>query len=108
MRRFPSTPRKKAIGMFILFVFIPLFIAWYWVFFLDHKPGIDTLIILGAFAVLVVYLFFRYRGKAEALLFGKKPPAEEAQMEEPGEEGGEELPEEAESEEVEDDLEEQA
>jgi hypothetical protein len=64
MRRFKTTPMKKLVGMLILFVFLPLFLLWYWVFFLGHKPGTDTMIILAAVAVLCAFLYYRYKKQA--------------------------------------------
>jgi len=105
MRRFPSTPEKKSIGMFILFALIPLFIAWYWIFFLDHKPDSNTLIILGVFALLIGYIYYKYREKVEALLFGAKPEPAEDPVEEPVEDDGEQSLDEELSERLDEELE---
>ena len=85
MRRFKTTPQKKLIGMLILFVFIPLFLLWYVVFFLDNKPGLDTLIILGLIIVLALYFYFKYKKQIDAIASGKAqtPGPEEALAEEP-------------------------
>ncbi len=61
MRRFETTPLKKLAGMVILFVFIPLFLVWYWVFFLGHRPGVDTSIIIACAVLLLVYSYLKYR-----------------------------------------------
>ncbi len=90
MRKFKTTPQKKLVGMLILFVFIPLFLLWYIVFFLDNKPKPDTLIILGACIVLGLYFYRRYKKQIDALTGVKpvlqEPPASE-QTEEEVEEG---------------------
>lgn len=82
MRKFKATPQKKLIGMAILFVFVPLFLLWYWVFFLGHKPGTDTMVIIACVAALAAFLYLRYEKQA-ALAKVQSGPAE-----------GEELPEE--------------
>lgn len=82
MRKFKATPQKKLIGMAILFVFVPLFLLWYWVFFLGHKPGTDTMVIIACVAALAAFLYLRYKKQA-ALAKTQFGPAE-----------GEELPEE--------------
>jgi Ca2+/Na+ antiporter len=66
MRRFKTTPEKKTAGMVILFVFIPIFLLWYLVFFLDNKPGLDTGIIIVAVAALLIYLYLRYKKQVGA------------------------------------------
>ncbi len=75
MRRFQTTPRKKLVGMLILFVFIPLFLLWYWVFFLDNKPGPDTMVVIVCVAILAAYFYLRYKRQIDALAAGQ--PAEE-------------------------------
>ena len=123
MRKFKATPQKKLIGMAILFVLVPLFLLWYWVFFLGHKPGTDTMAIIACVAVLAAFLYLRYKkqlAKAQSMpTEGEELPAEgeslpeddeteseekggkEAEFEEGGEEGAEEDEiEEAESEEA--------
>jgi len=67
MRRFKGTPQKKFIGMLILFVFIPLFLLWYVVFFLDKKPSTETMIILGLVAVLALFLYWKYKKQLRAI-----------------------------------------
>lgn len=91
MRKFKTNPQKKLIGMAILFVFIPLFLLWYWVFFLGHKPGTDTMVILACVAALAAFLYLRYKKQLA------KAQAEPAEGEELPEEG-EGLPEEEETE----------
>lgn len=102
MRRFQTTPRKKLVGMLILFVFIPLFLLWYWVFFLGNRPGIDTIVIIACVAVLAAYFYLRYKKQINALAEGQAaepepeetaPTAEEEFEQEP-EEPAEEEPEE--------------
>ena len=83
MRRFQTTPQKKLIGMLILFVFIPLFILWYLIFFLDNKPDEATIAILVCIALLGIYFYRKYRKQIEALAAGVAP------VEEPVEEEGE-------------------
>ena len=75
MRRFQTTPQKKLVGMLILFVFIPLFLLWYFIFFLGNKPGTDTIIILACVAILAAYFYLRYKRQIDALAAGQ--PAEE-------------------------------
>lgn len=123
MRKFKATKQKKLIGMAILFMFVPLFLLWYWVFFLGHKPGTDTMVILAAVALLAVFLYFRYKkqlAKAQAGVEGEELPEAgnglpedgETESDEEGEEeaeSGEEGEEEAESKEApEEDEEEEA
>ena len=67
MHRFKTTPQKKLVGMLILFVCIPLFLLWYVVFFLGRKPGLDTLMLLAAVAVLASYLYYKYRKQVAEL-----------------------------------------
>ncbi len=105
MRKFKSTPKKKAIGMFIFFVFIPLFFIWFWVFALDNKPDQNTLVILGAFALLVAYLFLRYREKVLIVLF-EQPVKKMSEEEELLDQKDKESEETSESEETVEDLEE--
>ncbi|MFA4855918.1 MAG: hypothetical protein WC634_05030 [archaeon] len=116
MRKFKATPQKKLIGMAILFVLVPLFLLWYWVFFLGHKPGTDTMAIIACVAVLAAFLYLRYKkqlAKAQSMpAEGESLPEDdeteseekggkEAEFEEGGEEGAEEDEiEEAESEEA--------
>ena len=76
MRRFKTTPQKKLVGMLILFVFIPLFLLWYVVFFLDNKPGLDTMVILGLIVVLALYFYLKYKKQIDAIASGKKPEEE--------------------------------
>lgn len=80
MRRFQPTPQKKLLGMAILFVALPLFLLWYWVFFLNHKPGADTMVILVAVALLSVYFYIKNRPMVNAFVFGKKPEDEMAEQ----------------------------
>jgi len=84
MRRFKTTPKKKIAGMLILFVFIPIFLIWYWVFFLDNKPGLDTGIVIVAVAALLAYLYLRYKKEIEAIASPKNAGGEFS--EEPSEE----------------------
>lgn len=72
MRRFQATPQKKLLGMVILFVLVPLFLVWYWVFFLDHKPGNDTSIIIVASLLLAAYFYLKNRGMVNEFVFGRK------------------------------------
>ena len=85
MRRFKATPQKNLIGMLILFVFIPLFLLWYLVFFLDKKPDELTIAIIVCIVVLAAYLYLRYKKQIEALAVGgqgePKQPAEEVSEE---------------------------
>ena len=109
MRKFKTTPQKKFVGMIILFVGIPLFILAYIFLVLKWRPGLDTVVISAAIAVLALYFYLNYKkqlalqGKAEVPL----DEAPEGELSEEGELPEEELPDEGElSEEelVEDDI----
>ena len=94
MRRFQTTPQKKLIGMLILFVFIPLFLLWYLIFFLDNRPDEVTMVILVCIALLGIYFYRKYRKQIEALAAGvapvEKPVGEQDEEAEPVEEQAEE------------------
>ncbi len=90
MRRFKTTPQKKIAGMVILFVFIPIFILWYWIFFLDNKPGLDTGIILVAVGALLIYLYIKYKKQIDAVASKGDLPSS-AEAEEPVSLDGEEF-----------------
>ena len=90
MKHFQTTPQKKFIGMLILFVFIPLFLLWYVIFFLDKKPDETTIAIIACIALLALYLYWKYKKQIDALGAGKA--AEPVAAEESPEEA--ELPEE--------------
>ena len=100
MRRFQTTPQKKLLGMTILFVFVPLFLVWYWVFFLNHKPGNDTIVILAAVVLLSAYFYLKNKKMVNEYIFGKKSEDEMAEQvsEEPPE--GEEFEDDLEDEEL--------
>jgi len=102
MGKFKSTPQKKLVGMLILFVFIPLFLLWYLIFFLDNIPGYDTLIVLGCLALLIAYLYWKYRKQIKAL--AGEPVEEDDGI--PEKISEDDLEEELEEEELEEDLEE--
>ena len=90
MRRFEATPQKKFLGMVILFVFVPLFLVWYWVFFLGHRPGADTMVIIAACLLLAAYFYLKNRQMVNGFVFGKKEPVdvpEEEYLEDDGSEG---------------------
>lgn len=97
MRKFKSTPQKKLAGMLILFVFIPLFLLWYVIFFLDNRPDIFTIAILASIAVLAFYFYRKYKKQIDAIA-GPKPKEPAEEMPEESEDIEEELPVEAEEE----------
>ena len=75
MRRFQTTPQKKLVGMLILFVFVPLFLLWYVIFFLDNRPDGVTIAIIVCIALVGIYFYRKYRKQIDALAAGQ--PAEE-------------------------------
>ena len=80
--------------MIILFVLIPLFLFAYIFLVIDWRPGLDTVVIVAAVAILAFYFYTQYKkqlalqGKAEEPL-GENPTAEEPLAEEPLSEEGE-------------------
>ena len=72
MRRFKATPQKKLVGMLILFVLLPLFLLWYVIFFLDKRPGIDTIILIAAILLLAAYFYLRYKKQVKAFAASKQ------------------------------------
>jgi len=100
MRRFKTTPQKKLAGMLILFVFIPLFLLWYGIFFLDNKPSPETLVIIVAVAVLGAYFYLRYKKQIQAIAAGQLPAQPADKFAETNESAEEELLEEDESDEA--------
>ncbi len=104
MRKFKTTPQKKFVGMIILFVGIPLFLLAYILFVLNWRPGLDTLIIFVAIAILALYFYLKYKkqlalqGKAQVSLaeesLDKEPLDKEDELPGEGEFSKEELVEE--------------
>lgn len=88
MRRFQTTPQKKLIGMLVLFVFIPLFLLWYLIFFLDNRPDEVTIAILVCIALLGIYFYRKYRKQIEALAAGVVPAAQPVEEQGEGAEPG--------------------
>lgn len=101
MRKFKTTPQKKFVGMIILFVLIPLFLLAYIFLVIDWRPGLDTVVIVAAIAILAFYFYLQYKkqltlqGKAQVPLteesLDDKPMDEEDALPEDGEFSKEEL-----------------
>jgi len=91
MRRFKTTPQKKLLGMIILFVLIPLFLLWFTVFVLEKSPGLDTIAIIVAVALLAFWFYRKYKKQVDALS-GAKQPEEPLEEDFSGEETEEDFP----------------